>query len=113
MPRRPPARARNSPQSPLHGSSAMSADTALMPIPGKIDPVPVRRDVQPRADGRVELVGLSKDAIRDALSEAGLDARQAKLRAKQIWHWIYNRGASDFEAMSDIAKTQRPWLAER
>ena len=91
----------------------MSADTALMPIPGTIDPVPVRRDVLPRADGRTELVGLAKDGIRAALEEAGLDARQAKLRAKQIWHWIYNRGASDFEAMSDIAKTQRPWLAER
>ena len=91
----------------------MSADTALMPIPGTIDPVPVRREPKPRPDGRVELVGLPREEIRAALEEAGLDARQAKLRAKQIWHWIYNRGASDFEAMSDIAKAQRPWLSER
>src|SRR5207302_8428641 len=47
------------------------------------------------------------------LAQAGLDARQAKLRAKQIWHWIYNRGVSDFGQMSDIAKPQRGWLAER
>ena len=91
----------------------MSADTSLMPIPGPIDPVPVARKVTPRADGRVELVGLARDAIRAALEEAGLDQRQAKLRAKQLWHWIYNRGVSDIRLMTDISKTQQPWIAER
>src|SRR6478609_8914468 len=91
----------------------MSADTTLMPIPGAIDPVPVPRVVKPRADGRVEMVGLSKEQIRSKLETAGLELRQAKLRAKQIWHWIYNRGVSDFSAMSDIAKAQRPWFAEK
>jgi len=91
----------------------MSADTALMPIPGPADPVTVPRKAQPRADGKQELVGLSREAIRAALEQAGLEPRQAKLRAKQIWHWIYNRGESDFAAMTDIAKAQSPWLAER
>lgn len=91
----------------------MSADTTLMPIPGPIDPVPVPRAATSRADGKVELVGLPKEAIRAALEEAGLEPRQAKLRARQIWHWVYNRGASDFSAMTDIAKVQQPWLAER
>src|SRR3954453_18217053 len=91
----------------------MSADTSLMPIPGGASPVPVPRAVTARADGRVELVGLSKDQIRTEFEAAGLDARQARLRAKQIWHWIYNRGVSDFLGMSDIAKAQRPWFADR
>src|SRR5438045_4866949 len=91
----------------------MSTETTLMPIAGAIDPVPVPRAAIARADGRVELVGLSKDQIRCALEAAGLEPRQAKLRAKQIWHWIYNRGVSDFAAMSDIAKPQRGWFAER
>src|ERR687891_477867 len=91
----------------------MSADTKLMPIPGPVDPVPVPRATIPRADGRVELIGLGKDEIRTALEAAGLESRQAKLRAKQIWHWVYNRGVSDFSAMTDIAKAQAPWLAER
>jgi 23S rRNA (adenine2503-C2)-methyltransferase len=91
----------------------MSADTSLMPIPGAVDPVPVARGATARADGKVELVGLTKDQLRAALEAGGLDAKQAKLRAKQIWHWIYNRGATDFSAMTDIAKAQRPWLAER
>ena len=91
----------------------MTAATALMPIPGLIDPVPVARTAQRRADGLIELSGLSKDAIRIVLEAEGLEARQAKLRAKQLWHWIYNRGVSDFAAMTDIAKAQQPWFAER
>src|SRR5688572_20160845 len=91
----------------------MSADTNLMPIPGPIDPVPVPRATTARADGRVELVGLPKERIRAELEAAGLEPRQAKLRGKQIWHWIYNRGVSDFLGMSDIAKPQRGWFAER
>ena len=93
----------------------MSAQTSLLPIPGVIEPVPVPRgvDAMRRADGRIDLVGLSRDELRSALEAQGLDARQAKLRAKQLWHWIYNRGATDFAAMTDIAKAQRPWLEQR
>ena len=89
------------------------AMNAAMPIPGHIDPVPVPRAQAPADGARVELVGLSKAEIRAALAAAGLDERQAKLRAKQLWHQIYHRGAVDFAAMSDIAKPQRAWLAER
>ena len=84
-----------------------------MQIPGNIDPVPVPRAASVRADGRAELVGLRKDQIKAELETAGLEPKAAKLRAKQIWHWIYNRGVSDFAAMTDIAKAQHPWLAER
>ncbi len=89
------------------------SDTALMPIPGQIDPVPVARDITPRADGRVDLLGLPKSRIAELFATAGLDAKAAKLRAKQVFHWLYHRGVTDFEAMTDIAKTMRPWLAER
>jgi 23S rRNA (adenine2503-C2)-methyltransferase len=91
----------------------MSADTAIMPIPGPVDPVPVPRAATPRADGKQELVGLPRERIRAAFEELGLEPKQAKLRSKQVWHWIYNRGVTDFGAMSDIAKTQRPWFSER
>ncbi|MEP2235176.1 MAG: 23S rRNA (adenine(2503)-C(2))-methyltransferase RlmN [Alteripontixanthobacter sp.] len=89
------------------------ADTALMPIPGQVDPVPVARDITPRADGRVDLLGLPKARIRELFAEAGLDAKQAKLRAKQVYHWLYHRGVTEFSAMTDISKTMRPWLEER
>ena len=89
------------------------ADTALMSIPGQIDPVPAPRDITPREDGRVDLIGLPKKRIAELFDAAGLDAKAAKLRAKQVFHWLYHRGVTDFEAMTDIAKTMRPWLAER
>ncbi|WP_438726799.1 23S rRNA (adenine(2503)-C(2))-methyltransferase RlmN [Parasphingorhabdus sp. DH2-15] len=86
-----------------------------MQIPGHIDPVPVPRpdNVTPRADGRVELMGLKREDIRDLFAEAGLDPKQAKLRSKQVFHWIYHRGVGDFADMTDISKTMRPWLAQR
>jgi 23S rRNA (adenine2503-C2)-methyltransferase len=89
------------------------ADTALMTIPGLSDPVPAARDITPRSDGRIDLIGLPRPRIRELFAEAGLDERQAKLRAKQVFHWLYHRGVTDFEAMTDIAKPMRPWLAER
>jgi len=89
------------------------ADTALMPIPGNIDPVPVPREVTPRADGKVDLIGLPRPQIAELFEAAGLDRKAARLRAKQVFHWLYHRGVTDFEAMTDIAKTMRPWLAER
>jgi 23S rRNA (adenine2503-C2)-methyltransferase len=84
-----------------------------MSIPGQVDPVPVARDITPRADGRVDLIGLPRTRIAELFAEAGLDAKQARLRAKQVFHWLYHRGATGFEAMTDIAKTMRPWLTER
>ncbi len=85
----------------------------LMPIPGHVDPVPVPRAAPLREDGKIDLVGLTRDQIRAELETAGLEPKQAKLRAKQLWHWIYNRGATDFVMMTDIAKAQHPWLTER
>lgn len=88
-------------------------DTPLMPIPGHIDPLPVPREVTPREDGRIDLIGLPRPRIAEILAEAGLDAKAAKLRAKQVFHWLYHRGVTEFEAMTDIAKSMRPWLSER
>ena len=92
--------------------------SAPMPIPGHIDPVPTTRPglidgIIPRPDGRVDLLGLSRPRIVELFTEAGLDPKQAKLRAKQVYHWLYHRGVTSFEPMTDIAKTMRPWLEER
>ncbi|MFN3475281.1 MAG: 23S rRNA (adenine(2503)-C(2))-methyltransferase RlmN [Blastomonas sp.] len=84
-----------------------------MAIPGHIDPVPVPRPITPRADGRADLMGLMREDISVLLETAGLDRKQAKLRSKQLFHWIYHRGVTDFDSMTDIAKTMRPWLEER
>ena len=106
--------ANSSPAAPPSAAPApTSAATPLMSIPGHVDPVPVPRTITPRADGRRDLLGLSRDQIRAELSAAGLDERQAKLRSKQIFHWLYHRGETDFEAMTDLARPMRGWMAER
>jgi len=84
-----------------------------MQIPGHIDPVPVPRVITPRADGRVDLLGLAREQIRAELADKGLDAKQAKLRAKQLFHWLYHRGETDFAVMTDLGKPMRGWMAER
>jgi 23S rRNA (adenine2503-C2)-methyltransferase len=84
-----------------------------MQIPGHIDPVVTPRAITPRADGRIDLMGLSHLQIRQLFEESQLDEKAAKLRSKQVFHWIYHRGVTDFELMTDIAKTMRPWLAQR
>jgi 23S rRNA (adenine2503-C2)-methyltransferase len=88
-------------------------DTDLMTIPGLIDPLPVARAITPREDGRIDLIGLPRGDITALFEQAGLDAKAAKLRSRQVFHWLYHRGVTEFEAMTDIAKTMRPWLAER
>ncbi len=84
-----------------------------MQIPGHIDPVPLPAKVTPREDGRVDLIGLSVSEIREILVEAGLEEKQGKLRSKQLFHWIYHRGITDFSLMTDMSKTLRPWLGAR
>ncbi len=59
------------------------------------------------------LTGLSRAALGEALAEAGVPAAQRRMRASQIWHWLYFRGATDFSAMTNIAKPLRETLAER
>ena len=61
----------------------------------------------------VTILGLSRAQIKGAFEEAGLDAKAAKLRSKQIFHWLYHRGETEFDAMTDLAKPMRGWMAER
>jgi 23S rRNA (adenine2503-C2)-methyltransferase len=84
-----------------------------MPIAGHFDPVVTPRGVTARADGKIDLLGLPRTEITRLFTEAGLDAKAAKLRGKQVFHWIYHRGISDFDSMTDIAKAMRPWLDAR
>jgi 23S rRNA (adenine2503-C2)-methyltransferase len=63
-------------------------------------------------DGRRDLVGLSREALTEALVAVCADEREAKLRAKQLWHWIYHQGATDFARMSTIARPMQTRLAD-
>jgi len=58
---------------------------------------------------RRNLIGLSREELEDELASLGAE----RFRARQLWHWIYNRGVVDFEAMTTLAKSFRATLAER
>jgi 23S rRNA (adenine2503-C2)-methyltransferase len=62
---------------------------------------------------RINLIGLSPEAMRQALEAAGVPAKSAKMRVRQLWNWIYVHGAGDFSAMSNLAKDFRSEMAER
>jgi 23S rRNA (adenine2503-C2)-methyltransferase len=64
------------------------------------------------ARGRAPLVGLDRAALRGALAGAGLDEREAKMRASQLWNWIYVNGVTDFEKMTNIGRPVRAMLAD-
>jgi 23S rRNA (adenine2503-C2)-methyltransferase len=59
-------------------------------------------------DGRRELIGLDRAEITAALADIGEPA----FRTKQIWHWVYHQGVTDFTRMSSIAKPLQAKLAE-
>ncbi len=63
-------------------------------------------------EGLVNLVGLTRDAMRTALIAAGTPEKQARMRVGQIWQWIYHWGVRDFAAMTNLAKDYRTLLAE-
>ncbi len=77
---------------------------------------PITQDVMtiPRKlpDGPQNLIGLSRDQLRDALIAAGTPEKQAKMRVGQIWQWIYHWGVRDFARMTNLAKDYRAMLAE-
>ena len=59
-------------------------------------------------DLRPSLMGLTREELADMLGRIGVPEKQRRMRARQIWRWIYHRGALNFEAMTDISKASAP-----
>ena len=83
-----------------------------------MDPVaPITPDMLtvPRkaVDGLPNLVGMSREAMRDALIGVGTAEKQAKMRVGQIWQWIYHWGVRDFDQMTNLSKDYRAMLKEQ
>jgi len=57
---------------------------------------------------RKNLIGLDRDELASELAAIG----EKPFRAKQLWHWMYYHGVTDFDAMTTIAKAARPLLKE-
>ncbi len=69
---------------------------------------PVVRNI-PAAE-KPTLIGLSREDMGRALVEKGVNERQVKMRVSQLWHWLYVRGVSDFDDMTNVSKDMREML---
>jgi len=80
-------------------------------------PDPITQDVVtlprklPEKD-TINLIGLSRLALRQALIDQGLAEKKAKMRSGQIWQWIYQKGVRSFDQMTNLSKDYRAELAE-
>ena len=63
-------------------------------------------------EGPVNLVGLTRETLKEALITAGTPERQVKMRLGQLWQWIYEKGVRDFEQMTNLSKDYRAFLAD-
>jgi 23S rRNA (adenine2503-C2)-methyltransferase len=74
--------------------------------------------VEPVVSSRVilnesrSLIGLSHEEVATKLKAIGIPEKHCRMRAQQVWHWIYFRGAKSFDEMSNISKEIRALLSE-
>jgi 23S rRNA (adenine2503-C2)-methyltransferase len=86
-------------------ASIVEADTASAPF---LEKTALEKYIAP---AKPSVVGLSRDALAIALGTIGVPERQQRMRAQQVWHWLYVRGANDFDEMTTLSKELRVELA--
>ncbi|MGE0046185.1 MAG: 23S rRNA (adenine(2503)-C(2))-methyltransferase RlmN [Hyphomonadaceae bacterium] len=75
--------------------------------------MPVLLDARPaQSAAKPSLAGATKAELAARLVEIGVPEAKAKMRAEQLWRWIYHYGVTDFAAMTNVAKDLRALLAE-
>ena len=79
------------------------------------DTAPITQDVLtiPRKipEGPINIVGLTREKLRDVLIAHGTPEKQARMRVNQIWQWVYGWGVRDFAEMTNLSKAYRTELA--
>ena len=65
----------------------------------------------PARVGRLSLAGLDRARLGDALRQIGVPDKQIRMRVNQLWSWIYVRGVTSFDDMTDVSKEVRAKLA--
>ncbi len=76
----------------------------LAPAPAPAAPVASLMPAKPT------LAGLTRAALADFLIAQGVPEKEIRMRVGQIWHWLYVRGATSFDDMTNVAKTLRALL---
>src|SRR6516164_7335684 len=94
----------------VSGSLTMSSLAATEITTTFVEKRPVERYAEP---AQPSLVGMPRPTLAQALAEVGVPECQRRMRVQQIWHWLYVRGAKDFDAMTTLSKDLRAALACR
>lgn len=71
-----------------------------------------RPSVEARPDTRRSLAGLDRAGLAEALAEICVSEREQRMRVAQLWHWIYLRGVTSFDEMTNVGKGLRAKLEE-
>jgi 23S rRNA (adenine2503-C2)-methyltransferase len=87
--------------------SSVHSDPGAVPF---VEKTPLERYVAPE---KPSLIGMSRAQLAEALAQAGVPEAQRKMRVQQLWHWIYFRGFTEFDAMTSVSKELRAALAQR
>ena len=61
---------------------------------------------------KIPLIALSREQLAQQLISVGVEDRQTRMRVNQLWHWLYQRGASSFDEMLNLSKALRSTLDE-
>jgi 23S rRNA (adenine2503-C2)-methyltransferase len=81
--------------------------TAMLKTDIAVEKTPLERYVPP---AKPSLVGMTRAALAEALGAIGVKPAQQKMRVQQIWHWLYVRGAKNFDEMTSVSKELRALL---
>ncbi|MGH6725927.1 MAG: 23S rRNA (adenine(2503)-C(2))-methyltransferase RlmN [Pseudolabrys sp.] len=75
-----------------------------------LEKTPLERYVAPE---KPSLAGLTRAQLAALLGAIGVPEAQRKMRVQQLWHWIYFRGVTSFDAMTSVSKELRAALGQR
>jgi 23S rRNA (adenine2503-C2)-methyltransferase len=78
-----------------------------------LDHRPEAATLTPSIPARPSLAGSTRTELESALIEAGIAPAQTKMRAAQLWNWMYARGARDFAELTNISKLLRAELDDK
>jgi 23S rRNA (adenine2503-C2)-methyltransferase len=93
----------------MNTTLATASSTVSIEPAGFIEKTPLERYVPP---ARPSLVGISRAGLLDGLAGIGVPEGKRKMRAQQIWSWLYLRGATGFDQMTSLSKDLRAMLEQ-
>ena len=60
----------------------------------------------------INLVGLTQEELSEVINSLGIPQNKSKMRTKQLWHWIYFQGVTDFTKMTTLGEPLKKKLSE-